>query len=367
MLTWKKIMGWLVLSVLTTGLIVGCSLSASNDSGESPAGGSSPSLSVSDCRVIKHDAGETEVCGQLQKVAVLSVHTLDLLLSLDMQPAGYAPPLNTYRGEVFDNPAQQIPYLGDRTTTQPVNLGGSGEPSLEKLAALKPDLIVGEAGRNAKNYDLLSQIAPTLLWRNRTAKGQWRNSLRKIAATLGRDEKAEVVIQQYETLIADVRADLADVVAAHPTMLLLGANQLDEGIYAISADSYLGELLGGLGFQLIPEASSDDNPNAPISIETLPSLDDADTIIILGYNLNVSDQALENLSQAADKSLSDWLETHQVQTIKQSWKANAIAQSLTASQENRVYFATYYKWNGLNGPIGAELILKQLRQFLLND
>ncbi|NEQ86600.1 MAG: iron-siderophore ABC transporter substrate-binding protein, partial [Moorea sp. SIO2I5] len=43
---------------------------------------------------------------------------------------------------------------------------------------------------------------------------------------------------------------------------------------------------------------------------------------------------------------------------------NAIAQSLRASKENRVYFATYYKWNGLNGPIGAELVLKQLRQFL---
>ena len=356
-----------MLSFLTAGLIIGCSLSASNDSGESSAGGSLPLSSFSDCRVIKHDAGETEVCGQPQKVAALSVHALDLLLSLGMQPAGYAPPLNTYRGEVFDNPAQQIPYLGDRTTTQPINLGGSGEPSLEKLAALKPDLIVGGAGRNANSYDLLSQIAPTLLWRNRTANGQWRNNLRTIAAALGREEEAEAVIQQYDALIADVRADLADVVAAHPTMLLLGANRLDEGIYAISADSYLGELLGGLGFQLIPEASPDDTPNAPISIETLPLLDDADTIIILGYDLNVSNQALENLSQAAYKSLSDWLETHQVQTIKQDWEANAIAQSLTASQENRVYFATYYKWNGLNGPIGAELILGQLRQFLLTD
>ena len=81
---------------------------------------------------------------------------------------------------------------------------------------------------------------------------------------------------------------------------------------------------------------------------------------------NVGDQVLENPGQAADKLLSDWLETHQVQTIKQSWEANAIAQSLTASQENRVYFATFYKWNGLNGPIGAELILEQLRQFLGN-
>ncbi|MEM6840215.1 MAG: hypothetical protein AAGF66_13175 [Cyanobacteria bacterium P01_H01_bin.119] len=44
-----------------------------------------------------------------------------------------------------------------------------------------------------------------------------------------------------------------------------------------------------------------------------------------------------------------------------------MAQSLTASQENRVYFTTFYKWNGLNGPIGAELILEQLRGFFLDD
>ena len=62
--------------------------------------------------------------------------------------------------------------------------------------------------------------------------------------------------------------------------------------------------------------------------------------------------------------MGDLLETHQVQPIQQDWETNSIAQSLTASQENRVYFATFYKWNELNGAIGAELILEELRQFL---
>ena len=363
---WKQIVGWLGLSVLTAGLIVGCGLSTSNDSGESHTVGSSNQSPTADCRVIEHDLGKTEICGQPQKVAVLSAYALDLLLSLDMQPAGYPPPLNTYQGEVFDNPAQQIPYLGDRLTTQPINLGSDSEPSLEKLALLKPDLIVGEVG-HIDNYKLLSQIAPTLLWRNRTAKGQWRESLREIAAALGRDQKAEVVIQQYEARIADARADLADVVAAHPTLLLLGANRLDEHVFALSADSYLGELLGGVGFQLIPKPSADIKPGVPISVEALLELDDADTIIILSWDFDVSDLTLKNPDTSANKLMSHLMETHQVQTIKQHWETNAIAQSLTASQENRVYFATYYKWNGLNGPIGAELILEQLRQFLLKD
>ena len=367
MLTWKRIADWLVLSVLTAGLIIGCGLAISNNSEESPAVDASSQSLTSDCRVIEHDLGETKVCGQPQKVVTLSLHALDLLLSLDMQPAGCTLTLNVYRGEVFDNPTRQIPYLGDRLTTQPINLGDDHNPSLEKLVALKPDLIVGEASRNADEYDLLSQIAPTILWRNRTAKGQWRESLRDIAAALGQDQKAEVAIQQYEARIADVRTDLADEVAAYPKLLLLGANRLDEGVLAISPDSYLGELLGGVGFQLIPQPSPNIKPGFPISIEALPELDDADIIIILGWDFDVSDGTLENPAPSSDESMSNRIEMHQMKTIKQDWEANAIAQSLTASQENRVYFATFYKWNGLNGPIGAELILEQLLQFFSNS
>ena len=225
---------------------------------------------------------------------------------------------------------------------------------------------MGEVGR-VDNYNLLSQIAPTLLWRNRGAKGQWRKNLRAIATALGRSEKAEEAIRQYETRIADARANLADVVVANPTLLLLGANRLGEGVFAIPPDTYLGELLGGVGLQLMSPSSEDIKPGALISVEALPGLDDADTIIILGYNFDLRDREQAYSNRTADESVSDWIETHQVQTIKQDWEENAIAQSLTASQENRVYFATYYKWNGLNGPIGAELILEQLRQFLLTD
>ncbi|MCG8361999.1 MAG: hypothetical protein MJA27_01550, partial [Pseudanabaenales cyanobacterium] len=150
-LMWKQILGWLGLCVLTAGLIVGCGLSVRNVSGENHTVNSSAPLPPSDCRLIEHDLGKTEVCGQPQKVAVLNAQTLDLLISLNLQPAGYAAPLNAYRGDVFDNPAQQIPYLGDRLTTQPINLGSDSEPSLEKLALLKPDLIVGEVG-HIDNY-----------------------------------------------------------------------------------------------------------------------------------------------------------------------------------------------------------------------
>ena len=63
------------------------------------------------------------------------------------------------------------------------------------------------------------------------------------------------------------------------------------------------------------------------------------------------------------ESIEEITADHQIKVIQQSWQENAIAQSLTASQENRIYFATYAKWNGINGPTGNELVLEQLGQF----
>ncbi|MEM9450714.1 MAG: iron-siderophore ABC transporter substrate-binding protein [Cyanobacteria bacterium P01_E01_bin.6] len=348
------------------GLIVGCSPSSGNQSGDSISTDQPTQSLPTDCRTISHDAGETEVCGQPETVVALSVHVLDLLLSLGMQPAGLATVGNFNQGSVFDNPAQQIPYLGDRLTTQPVNLGNAAEPSLEALTALKPDLIIGEAGRNADTYDVLSQIAPTILWSNRTDKGQWRESLEVVAIAIDQEEKVRAAIQKVEALIADTRAELADVVEQYPTVLLLGASRLNEGIYAIEPESYLGELLEGVGFQMISLPSLDSRPGAPISIEALPEFNDMDTIILLGYNADFGADSLIT-SPDDETTISEVVERHQVKTIREDWEENAIAQTLPASKNNRVYFATYYKWNGLNGPIGAELVLEQLREFFLDN
>lgn len=353
----KRLLRWMLLGCLTTALTVGCGIAANP---------SSNSNSPTDCRVISHDAGAAEICGQPQTVVSLSAHALDLLLSLDHQPAGYVAPISLSPGDVFNNPAAQIPFLGSAITTQPVNVGDAQGPSMERLTALKPDLILGET-RNEGEYKLLSQIAPTILLANRTVKGEWQEHLRILAAALGKSEKAEALIEQHQANLEQARIDFAEVTSAQPNLLLIGANLLEEGISVIQADTYLGELLEEVGFTLVKPASPSTLPNTPVSLEGLPQLDSADAIIILGYNMDITDPDLKQALAVGGQSIEEVAEKHQVKSIKQSWEENAIAQSLMASQEDQVYFATYYKWNGLNGPIGTELVLKQLRQFFLDE
>ncbi|MEO1762511.1 MAG: iron-siderophore ABC transporter substrate-binding protein [Cyanobacteria bacterium J06629_18] len=365
----QRVVSLLSLSILTAFVIVGCNNHSNDKVSENQT--TAPSLesnSTANCRKIKHDVGEAKVCGEPEKVVALSSHTLDLLLSLGVQPAGYAAPINLHGGDRYNNPAQQIPYLGTRVTSKPINLGSRNQPSLEKLTALKPDLIIGEAG--SKDYSIFSQIAPTLFWKNRTKKGKWKQHIRRIAKALGREEQAEKVIENHEKQIATARAEFAPIVRNHPKLLLLGTDQLQKNISIINPDSYLGEVLQGIGFELVSLPSLKDNskPAIPVSIETLPQFDRADIIIVLGYNLSAGEkkQSSENKNKEINREINQQIENHQSQTAKKAWQENAIAQSLTASKENRVKFATYYRWNGLNGPIGTELIIEQLREFLLS-
>ena len=72
---------------------------------------------------------------------------LELLLALDIQPVGYADYFALPAAK-FDRPSQQIPFLGKRITSNPVNVGTADNPDLETIAQLQPDLILGGVASN---------------------------------------------------------------------------------------------------------------------------------------------------------------------------------------------------------------------------
>jgi iron complex transport system substrate-binding protein len=344
----------LMLGILTTLLITACSGNAARNSTSVP-NSASPSSQSSDsqCQFIQHKLGKTKVCGQPQKVVALGPNMLEILLALQVQPAGYADHLQFRRGD-FDNPSQQIPYLGSRVTSQPINIGVAGEPSLETLAKLKPDLILGKVEGNKDEYTLLSQIAPTLLFEGFSV-GEWQQSIQVVAKALGRTEQAQKVIDAYNQRLASTRKELAPFVTAHPKVLMLVSEKLNQNLQLANSTDPCNRLVKELGFQLVSLPGQQQQfPVQKISLESLPQLD-SDLIIVQGYNFS----QIDKLADAKN------IDNHQLKDIKQEWNNNAIAKSLRTSIEGRVYFIPSYICYGFPGPIGAELILDQLRQQLL--
>ncbi|MGD1903857.1 MAG: ABC transporter substrate-binding protein [Geitlerinemataceae cyanobacterium] len=317
-----------------------------------------PTTGSDDCRTVSHSLGQMEICDRPEAIAVFDIHSLDLLLSLGQQPSGVVTALPV-KADRITQPNLAIPYLGDRITTEPLNLATLGQiPSLETVVRLNPDLIVGESWNIQGASSVLSEIAPALPLAPRSEKGNWRDNLQALAVALGDEALADAAIERYEQQVQAARAEFAEVVAAHPKVLLLTGESLYRGaIYVLTGEGFIGELLEEIGFEMVEPPGVVRN-FMPSSIEILPDLE-ADLVFVLGYSSE------PNPSVEPNEVNADALIDRQLGRIRDDWQANPIAQSLSASRNDRVYFRTFYEWNVLNGPLGAELILQQLRQILL--
>ncbi|MBE7385572.1 MAG: iron-siderophore ABC transporter substrate-binding protein [Leptolyngbya sp. SIO1E4] len=344
----------LVLTAVVAFAIAACNTKTlSTDSDQNPA--SQLSATPTDCRTIEHEAGETEVCGQPQRIVVLGSYVLEPLLALDVQPIGYAEYVAFHQGDYTD-PSQQIPYLGDLMAPPLANVGTASQPSIEAIIEAQPDLILAAEFINAGEYDTLSRIAPTLL----LDYDEPEQSLSAIALATNRIEQADQLLTQTAQQLEEAQAIFASLAATHPKVALLSPSDLQNIQVITNSASHCGSLIEELGFQLVfpPGLNNDDSsPSAPISLESLPQLNDADIVILLGYNF----------SDFKSLGSVDRFEEHQLSKLKQAWEENAIAQSLDASQAGRAYFIPGYLCAGLPGPIGTELYLEELKEQLLSS
>ncbi|WAL62180.1 ABC transporter substrate-binding protein [Thermocoleostomius sinensis] len=307
------------------------------------------------CRTIVHQMGKTEVCGQPQNIIALGPYVLELLLSLGEQPAGFADHISLHQGD-YNNPTAQIPYLGARITTQPVNVGLAYSPAFESLLRVQPDLILATE-LNAAQYQQLSDVAPTLVLKNFDPQA----NLRTVAMAIDRSEQAEQLIATTEQSFAAAKQSFAPIVAAHPRVLALTSSDAQEFYLATAFNSQCGAAIEKLGFQLVypPGLSESDlRVPAPVSLEILPQLmNEADFILLLGFNWNLPNQL----------DTSEQFQQSQLNPLKQRWQENPIAQSSEAAQSGRVYFIPAYLCLGLPGAIGTDLYLNELKQQLLSS
>jgi iron complex transport system substrate-binding protein len=336
----------LTIAVLTVTTITACQGRINRSSVGSTATSTSSS---NDCRNVEHEMGTTKVCGQPQRIVVLGIDVLESLLSLEIQPVGFADYAEFHQGD-YDNPQEQIPYLGSLVTQPVANVGQASEPSIEAIVRAQPDLIIGTSF-NSKVYQTLSQIAPTIL----LDYTEPEISLKTIAKAVNRSRQAEELLAETEKRIAAAHESFAPLVATHPKLLLLLTSSNLQQIY-LNSDYLCSSLVKNLGFQLVSlrelKNSRPYSPN-PISIETLPRLNDADLAIVFSSN----NSELENIKNFNQLQLSN---------MKQAWQENAIAQSLDASKAGRVYFIPSYLCGGLPGAIGTKLYLEELEKQFLN-
>lgn len=298
---------------------------------------SNQNTNAGNCGPVDHIFGQTEVCGIPERIIALDTHALDLLLSLGVEPIGYAEDRRALVGQPGTGQSiVDVKYLGDRLTTQPIHIGTSQSPSLETILGLKPDVILGGFVGNAE-YQTLSKIAPTLLPHSLDDPDGWRETIQMLGQVLGREDQASAVLTAHDQRINRAKTNLSAYQGQ--SILLLSMTGLDYiGIF--TNETFAGKLLEDIGLTLlVPTHLRSSNGEMVISSEILPQLK-PDLIIVMASG------------------------DSQVTQIQQLWQDTPILRSLPASQSNRVHFVDYQLWSRITGPIAAELIVEEVQSLL---
>ncbi|MEV7012778.1 iron-siderophore ABC transporter substrate-binding protein [Streptosporangium sp. NPDC051022] len=225
-------------------------------------------------RTVKHAMGETVIPARPVRVVALDQSFVDAVLTLDTDVVGFT----TYRAIDDKLPDYLAPVLGHAKEARSV--GTLEQPSLEQIVALKPDLIVSAKVRHEALYDKLSKIAPTVF--SETTGAIWKENLRLMGQTLGKEDLAEQRIKAYQDRAARIGASVKEKEGKLPTVTVARfAGEPTVRLYV--ENSYSGLVLKDVGFPR-PEGqpTTTETIMVEISQENILQLD-SDHIFVAAY------------------------------------------------------------------------------------
>ncbi|MEV8639275.1 iron-siderophore ABC transporter substrate-binding protein [Streptosporangium sp. NPDC051023] len=225
-------------------------------------------------RTVKHAMGETTIAARPARVVALDQSFVDAVLTLETDVVGFT----TYRAIDEKLPDYLTPVLGH--AGQARSVGTLEQPSLEQIIALKPDLIVSAKVRHEALYDKLSKIAPTVF--SETTGAIWKENLRLMGQTLGKEDLAEQKIKAYQDRAATIGESIKKKAGELPTVSVVRfAGEPTVRLYV--ENSYSGLVLKDVGFpRPKDQPTTTETIAVDISQENISQLD-ADHIFVASY------------------------------------------------------------------------------------
>ncbi|MFB4315586.1 ABC transporter substrate-binding protein [Actinomadura sp. 21ATH] len=239
--------------------------------GSSDGGGSGTPI-----RTVQHAMGTTKIFKEPKRIVALDQTFVDTAVTLDADVHGFT----TFTANEQKLPGYLSRAAGGKHTAGARTVGTLSEPSLEKISALKPDLILSAKIRHEALYGKLSQIAPTVF--SETTGATWKENLRLTAKALGKDGLAEQRIKEFETrarTIGDAVRKKND--GKMPAVSVVRFTD-EPTVRLYTENSYVGIILKDAGFPRPPGQPTSDKIAVDLSEERIKDLD-ADEIFLARY------------------------------------------------------------------------------------
>ncbi|MFF3374948.1 iron-siderophore ABC transporter substrate-binding protein [Streptomyces sp. NPDC002680] len=227
-------------------LLFGTATACGSDDDSSDTAGSEATASTSSAFpvTLTHKYGSTTIKSEPKRIVTVGLTDQDAVLALGKVPVGTTEWLGGYKGAIGPWAADK---LGSAAVPTVLKDTGTG-PSAEKIAALRPDLILAVYGGLTKaQYDTLSKFAPVVAQpKEYNDFGvPWQDQTEIIGKALGQEAKAK-------ELVTGVEADFKKAAAEHPEFA--GKTGLVatpyEGIFVFGSQDPRSRVLTNLGFKL---------------------------------------------------------------------------------------------------------------------
>lgn len=308
--------------LLVTATACGGDDSGSDDKGAGAEAGSSGESAFP--VTIAHKYGSTTVKSEPKRIVTVGLTDQDSVLALGRTPVGTTEWLGGYKGAVGPWAEDK---LGGAATPTVLKDTGTG-PQVEKIAALKPDLILAVYGGLTKEqYESLSTFAPVVAQpRKYNDYGvPWQEQTKTIGKALGMPEEAAKAV-------ADTEDEIRTAAAEHPGFKGATAVMATpyEGMFVFGSQDPRSHLLTGLGFSLPKDLDKviGDQFGANISKERTDLLDQDTLVWQVG---DVTKDAAKLHKDASYKDLNVVKEGREVYVNETSDYGNALSMGTVLS------------------------------------
>ncbi|MEP3114662.1 iron-siderophore ABC transporter substrate-binding protein [Nisaea sp.] len=215
------------------------------------------------------------------------------------------------------------------------DLGHPFQPSLERIVALRPDLIIGASYIHAKIHQQVARIAPTLLIDHM----DWKNYYRLLAEITGKSIKAEQAIEIYEHRAAAIRKRVSKREVSVVRVAPMGFR-----VYLDSPAAYA-------PYAVLREAGVTRTPYETAAGDAIVKRPDWEELGALD-----GDILLYVVFAGLDPAKDDALETITL--------ANPLWQALTAVKAGKAYRVDRATWMGFHGIASAHRVLDAIESFI---
>lgn len=270
---------------------------------------------------VKHAMGETTIKGEPKRIVILTNEGVEALLSMGVTPVGA---VEAWTGDTwYEHTADQL--------KDTKSVGTESEPSLEAIAALDPDLIIGNKLRQEKVYTQLNEIAPTVF--AETLKGDWQENFKLYSQAINKEDVGQEKLDAYNNRIEDLKEKFGDKTNQEVSIVRFMAG--DVRIY--HKDSFSGVILEQLGFARPAEQDIADFAEKGVTKERIPAMD-GDIMFYFTY---------EQGDNEATK-------------LEEEWVNDPLFQNLEVAKAGNIYKVSDVIWNTAGGYIAASMMLDDL-------